>query len=236
MIERIHQPAETPDACASIRPRFSEYMDGAVTGRSMLEIDRHLKICHACDEEFRSLRSIQQALSNLRTAKPPADLGVRLRVAVSQEKARREARWGDRFAIRWENSVRPMLVQVSVGLAATVLLVGTMIGLLGVVAPPQDVLADDTPLGTMTVPHYLYSAVSPRPIQVDHDTTIVVEAAVDAHGQVYDYRIVSEPQSAGVEEQVAEQLMLSVFEPARVFGTPVRGRVILTFAGISVRG
>ncbi len=229
-------PNRSHETCASMRAMFSEYLDGAVSGHSMGEIGRHLESCEECGEEFRSLQTIQQALSGLRAAKPPADLGLRLRVALSQEKAKRESRWTDRFALQWENAIRPLLVHVAVGLTATVLLVGTMIGLLGVVAPPQDVLANDIPLGAMTVPHYLYSAASPRPILADHDTTIVVEAAVDARGQVYDYRIVSEPQSSEVETQVAEQLMLSVFEPARVFGAPVRGRVILTFAGISVRG
>ena len=62
-----------------------------------------------------------------------------------------------------------------------------------------------------------------------------VEAAINAEGQVYDYKFVSAPESPEVQKQVAEQLMLSVFEPARVFGAPVRGRVIVTFAGISVR-
>ena len=29
---------------------------------------------------------------------------------------------------------------------------------------------------------------------------------------------------------------MSVYEPASVFGAPVRGRVVLTFSGISVHG
>jgi hypothetical protein len=65
---------------------------------------------------------------------------------------------------------------------------------------------------------------------------IVVEAMVNDHGRVYDYDIVSGPADTSVRSQVVDQLMLSVFEPARVFGTPVRGRVVLTFSGISVQG
>jgi hypothetical protein len=103
------------------------------------------------------------------------------------------------------------------------------------VAAPEAVMAHDVPLGAMTAPHYLYSAANQRPIVTDRDTTIVVEAAINAEGQVYDYKFVSAPESPEVQKQVAEQLMLSVFEPARVFGAPVRGRVIVTFAGISVR-
>jgi hypothetical protein len=59
---------------------------------------------------------------------------------------------------------------------------------------------------------------------------------INENGRVYDYRIVSGPEDSAVRSQVIDQLTLSVFEPARVFGTPVRGRVVLTFSGISVQG
>jgi len=225
-----------PERCARVRELFSDYLDGAVSGHEMHAIAGHLEDCGACSGEFESWRSMQQALSSLRIAKAPADLGLKLRLAISHEKAKQEHGWRERFAVRWENAFRPFLIQASAGLAGAVVLVGTVALLLGVVAAPEDVLANDVPLGAMTSPHYLYSAARPRPILTDHDTTIVVEAAIDTAGQVYDYKIVSEPQSPEVQNQVAEQLMLSVFEPARVFGAPARGRVIITFAGISVRG
>jgi hypothetical protein len=88
----------------------------------------------------------------------------------------------------------------------------------------------------MTAPHYLYSSVNPRAIVTDHDAVIIVEAYVDAQGKVYDYNLVSGPESAAVQNQIVDRLLTSVFEPASVFGAPVRGRVVLTFSGISVRG
>jgi hypothetical protein len=179
---------------------------------------------------------MQQALSGLRSTKAPANLGLKLRCAISQQKARRDAHWADKYIVRWENAVRPMLIQVSAGLAGAIVLVGGIAFLLGIFAAPQAVLANDVPIDAITAPHYLYSAASPRPILTDHDTTIVVDAAVNDHGQVYDYRIVSAPNSPEVQKQIAEQLMLYVFEPARIFGAPVRGRVIVTFDGISVHG
>jgi len=106
---------------------------------------------------------------------------------------------------------------------------------LGLFAAPQPVMANDEPLGAMTAPHYLYSAVMPRPIVTNHDSAIIVEAMVNDRGQVYDYKIVSGPEDAAVQSQVVDQLMLSVFEPAKVFGAPVRGRVVMTFSGISVQ-
>ena len=222
--------------CETVRTSFSAYLDGAISGHEMFTINAHLEGCVSCKEEFASWRQMQQALGELRAPKVPSDMGLKLRVAISQMKARRESRWTDRFSVRWDNVLRPLVIQASAGFAGTIVLIGSIVLLLGMVAAPQAVMAHDVPLGAVTVPHYLYSAASERPIVADRDTTIVVEAAINASGQVYDYKIVSGPLSPEVEKQVAEQLMLSVFEPARVFDSPVRGRAIVTFDGISVRG
>jgi hypothetical protein len=219
-----------------VRSSFSDYLDGAVSGREMYDINSHLESCEGCREEFASWREMQHALGSLRAPKVPADMGLKLRVAISQLKARQESRWTDRFSVRWDNVLRPFLIQASAGFAGTIVLIGGIMLLVGMVAAPEAVLAHDVPLGAMTSPHYLYSAANERPIITDHDTTIVVEASINSAGQVYDYKIVSAPASPEVQKQVAEHLMLSVYEPARVFGSPVRGRVIVTFAGISVRG
>ena len=129
-----------------------------------------------------------------------------------------------------------MLMQVSAGLAGAVVLLGSIVMLLGVVAAPQEVLANDEPLGAVTAPHYIYSAVPPGAIVTPHQVAIVVEASINSAGRVYDFTIVSGPQDQDVWNQVANQLMVSVFEPASAFGVPIRGRVIVTFSGISVRG
>ena len=231
----LHRQA-IPEACLAVRSQFSDYLDGAVSGHTMHALAEHLDSCADCALEFASWRSMQQALSDLRSTKAPADLGLKLRCAISRQKAARDAHWADKYLIRWENAIRPMLIQVSAGLASAVLLIGGIAFLLGLVAAPQPVLANDIPLDAITAPHFRYAAASPRPILTDHDTTIVVDAAINDRGQVYDYRFVSAPDSPEVQQQVAEQLMLAVFEPARIFGSPVRGRVILTFSGISVRG
>ena len=68
------------------------------------------------------------------------------------------------MSLKWENTVRPLLVQVSAGFAGSVVLVGGIMLLLGMVAAPEPVMANDEPLGAMTVPHYLYSAVNPHAI------------------------------------------------------------------------
>jgi hypothetical protein len=59
---------------------------------------------------------------------------------------------------------------------------------------------------------------------------------VNGSGRVYDYQIVSGPNDARTRSQVENQLLFSIFEPARFFGQPVRGLVVLSFSGVSVQG
>lgn len=239
-----------PLVCDQIQSSFSAYLDGAVSGHEMQEIARHIEgytdaysgmhtlACQMCAREFAAWRQTQEALTRVGTAKPPADLNLKLRLAISRELARRNTSLLDRLSLRWDNAIRPVLMQVSAGVAATTVLVGGIMVLLGAVAPAgsNPVLADDEPLSAITAPHYLYSTVTPGAIVTPQNTPIIVEAAVDSSGRVYDYSIVSGPQEDSVRAQVAAQLLGQVFQPASVFGLPVRGRVVITFSGISVRG
>ena len=222
--------------CRKFQSSFSAYLDGAVSGHEMQQIALHLDNCDRCAGEFAALRAMQQTLATLGPAKAPEDLGLRLRLAISHEQARRESNWLDALSLRWDNAIRPWLVQVSAGFAGAVVLVGGIGLLLGMVAVPEPVMANDEPLGAMTAPHYLYSTVSPGAIISNRDSVIVVEAYVNSQGRVYDYNIVSGPDDPAVRSQVVDQLLMSVYQPASVFGAPVRGRVVLTFSGISVRG
>jgi anti-sigma factor RsiW len=224
----------TPQNCQKTQSYFSAYLDGAVGGRQMQQIARHLEDCEHCSQEFAALRTVQQSLAVLGSLKAPADLGLKLRLAISHQQAESKSNWLDSLSLKWDNAIRPMLLQVSAGVAGAVVLVGGIALLLGMVAAPEPVMANDVPLGAMTSPHYLYSSVNPHAIVTDRDTVIVVEAYVNSQGRVYDYNIVSGPTDAAVQSQVVDQLLDSVFEPASVFGAPVKGQVVLTFSGISV--
>jgi anti-sigma factor RsiW len=226
----------TPQICSKHRSSFSAYLDGAVSGRQMQRIADHLDGCPDCAGEFAALRDMQRSLAALGPARAPADLGLRLRLAISHEQARRKSSWRDTLSLKWDNAVRPMLLQVSAGFAGTVLLVGGIGLLLGMVAVPEPVMANDEPLGAMTSPHYLYSTASPGTVIGDYDSLIVVEALINDQGRVYDYNIVSGPEDPAIRNQVAGQLLMSVYQPASVFGVPIRSRVVLTFSGISVHG
>ncbi|HYK37911.1 anti-sigma factor [Alloacidobacterium sp.] len=221
--------------CSSIRSQFSEYLDGAITGVAMQEVAAHLESCRKCSAEFGRWRATQQMLAALGPAKAPEDMALRLRVAISQEKTHTPKRSLARWQVRWQNTVAPFLLQASAGLASAVLLIGTVGLLVGAVAVPETARAGDQPLGNASGPHFLYSAASTSSIG-DRGNPVVVEAYVDGSGRVYDYQIVAGPTDPHTRSQVENQLLFSVFAPARFFGQPVRGLVVLSFAGVSVQG
>ena len=225
-----------PTACLDVRGSLSEYLDGAVTGVAMQQIAEHLDGCAECAAEFALTRRMQETLAVLGPPRVPADLSLRLRLAISHEGRRSWPRRLERVSLQWQNALRPVVMQACAGVAAAVLFLGSILFLLGAMSAANPVMANDEPLGAMTAPHYLYSVAGIQPVATAEDSTIVVEAAINARGEVYDYRIVSGPQDAAVHNQVAERLLASVFQPASVFGVPVRGHVLVAFAGVSVNG
>jgi Putative zinc-finger len=223
--------------CSSVRAQFSDYLDGALTGVAMRNVAAHLESCLKCSTEFESWRSAQKMLADLGPVKAPADMALRLRVAISQEKTNSPKQSLARWQVRWQNTVVPFLLQASAGLASAVLLIGTVGLLVGAVAAPETASAGDEPLGNATGPHFLYANLAATAPSIgDRDNPVVVEAYVDGSGRVYDYRIVSGSNDARTRSQIENQLLFSVFEPARFFGQPVRGLVVLSFSGVSVQG
>jgi anti-sigma factor RsiW len=225
------------NGCDATRARFTEYLDGRLTGREMQRVAAHLERCRECSSEWDGLRTMQSSLASLGPVKEPADLLLKIRVAVSHERARSRQKPFAAWTLAWKNTIGPFLLQAGAGFASAMLLLGTVIMLVTVFAQPQRVNAMDEPLGNATAPRFLYlSPVAESDGIGAPSTPVVVEAYVNGAGQVYDYRIVSGPTDAATRSQIENLLLYSVFEPARFFGQPVRGLAVISFAGVSVRG
>jgi anti-sigma factor RsiW len=222
-------------SCSTIRAQFSDYLDSNLSGVAMQSVVRHLARCRACTAEFGQWRTLQQSLANLGPARPPADLALRIRVALSQELSKTPRNALASWKVRWENSVAPFLLQASAGLASSLVLVGTMAFLIGAFAAPEPASARDEPLGMATSPRFLYSTVEANSGTVS-GVPVTVEVYVDPRGRVYDYDIVSGPEDAATRAELETLLLSSKFEPAQWFGQPVRGVAVLSFAGVSVQG
>jgi hypothetical protein len=224
--------------CTAIRCDFSAYLDGAVSGVQMAAISDHLKLCSNCNAEFEALVEMQKALAALGTAKPPIRLQARLRSAIAAERLRgTHLPFPQRALLLWKISVAPVALRVAGGLAVAMVLVAGMGYLF---AAPIAVQADDDRIANFVSPRYLYSEVPPQPLETRRDTPtyapVVVEAMVDTNGRVYDYAILEGPKDANVKAHVEQNLLASVYKPATVLGTPVRGHVVLTYTDVSVHG
>ncbi|MGA8940943.1 MAG: zf-HC2 domain-containing protein [Acidobacteriaceae bacterium] len=219
--------------CASVRSEFSSYLDGAISGVEMALISDHLQRCGKCAKDFQVWRDVQRSLGELGPEKPPARLQARLRAAIAAERERgAHLPYFQRALLLWRRSIAPLALRLSGGLAVTIMLVG---GLIWIFGSPITVQANDDGMTNLVAPHYLYSEVPPEPIETQRDVPIVVEAMVDNSGRVYRYTVLEGPTDPEVNVRVENNLLSSVFQPATVFGVPVRGHVVLTYTGVSVR-
>ena len=225
------------NGCSEYQSRFSEYLDGRLTGLEMQSVVAHIEACAPCSAEWMLLRHTHAALAHLGPVPEPEDLLLRVRVAVSQERARRTKRPFEAWRLAWRNTLGPFLLQAAAGFASAVLLIGTVAVMVGIVANPQLAQAGDEPLGAATAPRLIYSITGTG----DNDVAalpapVVVEAYVNDSGRVYDFAIVSGPDDATTRSEIENLLLQSVFAPAKFWGQPVRGVAVLSFSGVSVRG
>jgi anti-sigma factor RsiW len=220
--------------CGGVRALFSAYLDGDVPGTTMQAIEGHLQGCPGCAADFVAWKKTQQMLTSLRRREMPEDLGLKLRIAVSRERSRTTQESLGRWQVRWQNTLRPVALRVSAGLASAVFLVGTFALLIGMFATPQPVEARDVPLNIASAPRLLYSAVASD--MSPSSNPLIVEVFVDREGKVYDYRILAGDDDPATRAQVENVLLFSVFAPARSFDQPVRGTALMSFSGVSVRG
>jgi anti-sigma factor RsiW len=223
------------NGCNTVQEQFSDYLDGRLNGHQMQYIAAHLDECRKCAREWELLRQTQAALGELGPVPEPEDLLLRIRVALSQERARKRLPLFHAWNLAWKNTVGPFLLHASAGLVSAVLLMGTVIVMVSM--PEVAQATKDEPLGKATAPRLLYlsSGVGENEIGAISGS-VVVEVYINGKGQMYDYRIVSGPTDQETRSQVENLLLLSRFEPARFFGQPVRGLAVLSFSGVSVHG
>jgi len=219
--------------CPQAKQLFSPYLDGTLTGTEMLALQDHFADCAECSTQYQSLRETQRLLMSVGRPKAPADLGLRLRVAISREAARARRLPFEGLLVRLENSLRAHMVPATAGFLSAFIIFG--IAMVYFVAPSSLQANNDVPLVMVnTAPQLEQSAFGMDTINAD---SLVIEAYVDANGRVQDYRILSDPDvSNEVLPQVKRMLIFTTFRPALSMGRPTASRAVLSFSKISVKG
>jgi len=213
--------------CKQAKSMFSTYLDGAVSGQEMRAISEHLEGCGACHNGYLSLQRTQALLSSLAPRKAPRDLALRLKIAIQQEHARRPIRILQNLGLRLEHAINSFMLPATAGLVSAVIMFGVLIGFF---AQPE--VANDVPTSLYTPPR-----LTAGPFAIEGiDSPILIEASVDPSGRVQDYRILSGHDSDAMRLKIDNALIFTTFQPARAFGQPASGHVVLALWTMNVKG
>jgi hypothetical protein len=139
--------------------------------------------------------------------------------------------------VRLENTVNAFMFPAMAGLTTAIVVFGALMGFL---ASPSRAGSADVPLSFNTAPQLEQSAFGTS-LDSSRDDSLLIEAVVDSHGRVEDYRVLSSGQdskaaSAAAVAAVKNALIFTTFRPATSMGRPTAGRAVLSFSRISVKG
>ena len=222
-------------SCIEIRDLFSPYLDRQASGAQMLAMESHLKSCEPCRAHHAQLAGTQKLVAALGPKKAPADLALRLQVALSQAKSQSyQQRW-ESLQLRWSHALNAFMFPATAGLVGAVFFFGLMIGFFAIPLNVEASSKDDTPAMLYTPPQL---SSSPFITTVGSmDGSLVVETFVDSNGRVADYRVLSAPAGTENLRHALDNMMIfTTFRPAMNLGRPTAGRVVLSFSGVSVKG
>ena len=221
--------------CAETKRLFSPYLDGRASGSEMRALTRHLGQCTGCEREYAAMQRTQELLASLGPKKAPADLALKLRLAISREAAQTRRPRFEGALVRLENALNAFMVPATAGLVSAVLIFGLLLGFFALPGQLQ-ASSGDVPLMLYTAPQ-LEQTMFGTSLGSVGDDSVVIEAYVDANGRVEDYRILSQPDDVqAMLPEVKKILIFTTFRPALSMGRPTSGRAVIFFSKISVKG
>jgi len=216
--------------CEEAQSQFSLYLDGQLSGPQMYQVADHLRKCSRCAAEHAAMERTQALLLSLGRRPAPPELATRIRVAISQERNSSMQRRLQAYGVRFENAFNMFMLPATAGLVTAILVFGLFVGFF--VQAPSIPAGNDVPTALYMPPRL---ASSPF-MDGMSEGPIVIEAFVDYTGRLQDYRIISGEDNAEIRKQLDRSLLFTVFEPAKSFGQPTSGRVVISFSNVSVKG
>jgi hypothetical protein len=230
--------------CREAQRRLSGYLDGAIRTRDRVVLRQHLETCEDCRQQLAKYRLLVTHLANVKPVDAPAGLAAQIRAQASQDRSP----WAfvNRLWVRAllvsQNILEPLAVPATGGVLTAVAVFMLVVQSMLVGMPLGRVEADDLPLN-LVQPAQLES-LAPFPVpgigrsddQADA-SPLLIEATLNAQGEVLFYKILSGPSDAAVQRQIDQVLLFSRFRPQLGFGRPMGGgRVLLSFSEVRVRG
>ncbi len=216
--------------CTKATSLLSLHLDGALEIRQSREVDSHLSSCAKCESEFAGLKKTRNMLSVVGRKQAPADLALKIRLAISREASAVRVSPFEMLRFRLETALNAFMVPATAGLLSAIVFFGLLIGFFALPSLNNDVPTMlYTPPELALAPFGLSNSIS--------SDSLVLEAYVDANGRVQDYRVLSPGADTGmVDQQLKNMLIFAIFRPATSFGRPTSGKVVLSFSHVNVRG
>lgn len=230
--------------CREAQRLLPGYLDGGIRSRERATLRAHLDSCAGCREQLSRYSLLVAHLANVAPVEPPPELVTQIRVRVSQARSPWAAvnRIWSRALLISQNILEPLAVPATGGVLTAVAVFLLVVQSMLVGMPLGRVQADDLPLNLVqpaqleSLPPFPVpgSGVSDGNIDV---TPLLIEATLNARGEVVIYRILSGPNDAAAQRQIDQVLLFSRFRPQLGFGRPMEGgRVLLSFSEVRVRG
>src|SRR5271154_4800948 len=197
--------------CRQVERRLAGYLDGAIHSREHVALREHLNSCAACREELQRYRRLAVCLANVEAVPVPNDLALKIRVRASQAgpaKARMGRFW---FHIsRWfEDIFEPLAVPATGGILTALVVFVFLVQNILVGLPLTGVVPNDLPLNLVQPASLVSVAPFPLPGIAGTDGTpnsgaLLLEATLNAQGEVVFYKILSGPSNDVVKRQIDE--------------------------------
>ena len=229
--------------CQDMELYLAGYLDGTIPSRTHAIVRFHLDSCGAFREQLEQYRKLSVCLASVERVEAPADLATKIRVRASQVQPMR-ARWkraASRLGGWFEDILQPFAVPATGGIVTALVVFVFLVQNILVGIPLNGVVQGDMPLNLVEPASLVSLAPFPVPGFSDDDAansgTLLLEATLNAEGQVVYYHILSGPNSNTVKKQIDQLLLFSRFRPQLSFGRPTDGgRVLLNFSEVHVRG
>jgi len=220
------------------------YLDDAIPARQHAKLREHLSSCADCRDELERYRLTGNYLANIDPVIPPADLAVRIRVQTSQMNSAwfGFGRMASSARLMFKNILEPLAVPATGGLLTALAVFVLVVQNILVGVPTSGRVPNDLPLNLVQPARLESLAPFPMPGIVateGHPDSggLLLEATLNAQGQVVFYKILSGPDNSAVQRQIDQVLLFSRFRPELSFGLPMAGgRVLLSFSEVHVHG
>lgn len=220
--------------CNEAQSLFSLYLDSTLSGAQMQHLSAHMAGCATCSTEYKHLRRTQRMVAGLGKQPAPADLALRLRIALAVERTKNYRQRWEGLWVRLENGFNAFMFPATAGVLSAVIFFGLIIGFFGL--PVNSSASTDVPMALYTPPQ-LNSPPLPFLSIGNNEGSLVIETYVDANGRVGDYRIISAPEDAkDLIPRLNNLLIFTTFSPAMSMGRPTPSRILLSFSHMNVRG